>query len=579
MTGAIASWAVAASLLGGCGSDESASEGAHAGGGGGSTATPSMPYEEFMVAMRDDVHLRTGVYLPQGEIDVPRGAILIRTRYWGFNDKQQAFHDGVGAFFTDRGYAVVVQSVRGFYGSEGTNLQYRGELEDGRDTTDWIVSQPWSNGRIATYGGSYLAYTALTAAADNPSVKVVILDDSPIDGNYDRRFSGIPSLLNLSWLNRLGKTAAMVTSDQLFVAQQLLHVEQADEVVLGASNPEWQDSVAHASPEDPFWLPYSAVAAVDDVCVPVLSIKSNHTWSDPDIIWKLLQNNACGDHENQRLLVTQQPHTFHSSAIYLQETQGMTENQLIVDYIDRFLGEKDIDLSQVPLVQYRAPTEPVSQYRAATDWPPPVAGWSLYLSGQGVGVAGTLQESQPGAELPTALYMDPENSACAEFPYAVYMTAPLANPVYVAGFSGLELYANATTVDADFTVTLHEVPANVSNFQLFNPSSTLLSDTLVAHGGLRARYRAGLDQEVPLVPGQQERFVLTMDAMVREFQAGNRILITVGGTRCHAVDPLLQFENPHTGEPLANQTHWLPSEYGVFHEQQAPSRLTLPVLQ
>ena len=65
----------------------------------------------------------------------------------------------------ERGYAVVVQEVRGRAGSEASWHPFVHELEDGEDCLDWVLAQPWCDGRIGTYGTAYSASTALYLAA------------------------------------------------------------------------------------------------------------------------------------------------------------------------------------------------------------------------------------------------------------------------------------------------------------------------------------------------------------------------------------------------------------------------------
>jgi hypothetical protein len=67
-----------------------------------------------------------------------------------------------------RGYAVFVQDVRGRYASDGDFDPYRQEGRDGYDTVEWIATQPWSNGRIGTYGVSYPAATQWLLAVEAP---------------------------------------------------------------------------------------------------------------------------------------------------------------------------------------------------------------------------------------------------------------------------------------------------------------------------------------------------------------------------------------------------------------------------
>lgn len=93
-------------------------------------------------------------------------------------------------FYARRGYAVVLQDVRGRYDSGGTfhhNLNVPDEGLDGRDTHAWIVGQPWSNGRIGTFGGSFTAANQQAAALRGaPGLQAQVLRDAGT--NYYRRF-------------------------------------------------------------------------------------------------------------------------------------------------------------------------------------------------------------------------------------------------------------------------------------------------------------------------------------------------------------------------------------------------------
>ena len=61
--------------------------------------------------------------------------------------------------YADRGYHVVVQSVRGTFGSTGDFEPMVHEAADGADTAAWLRQQSWFTGRFATIGVSYLGYT------------------------------------------------------------------------------------------------------------------------------------------------------------------------------------------------------------------------------------------------------------------------------------------------------------------------------------------------------------------------------------------------------------------------------------
>ena len=117
------------------------------------------------VPMRDGTILRADVWRPAGEGPFP--ALLMRTPY----DRTQAVNlagspDPFRA--TAAGYAMVVQDVRGRYASDGTFVPFEHEAADGFDTVEWVAAQPWCDGNVGMFGGSYVGYTQWAAASLRP---------------------------------------------------------------------------------------------------------------------------------------------------------------------------------------------------------------------------------------------------------------------------------------------------------------------------------------------------------------------------------------------------------------------------
>jgi len=68
-----------------------------------------------------------------------------------------------------RGYAFVVQNERGRFFSEGEWDILGTPLTDGYDALTWMAEQPWSNGRVGTYGCSSTAeWQMAVASMDHP---------------------------------------------------------------------------------------------------------------------------------------------------------------------------------------------------------------------------------------------------------------------------------------------------------------------------------------------------------------------------------------------------------------------------
>jgi hypothetical protein len=127
--------------------------------------------EQTMVPMRDGVRLATDVYLPDGHGRAP--AVLVRLPY----DKcgRYTFMPTLAPYFTERGYAFVVQDVRGKFRSEGETLAFTYEVEDGYDTIDWVARQAWCDGKVGMWGDSYYGYTQWAAVASgHPALKAIV---------------------------------------------------------------------------------------------------------------------------------------------------------------------------------------------------------------------------------------------------------------------------------------------------------------------------------------------------------------------------------------------------------------------
>ena len=123
--------------------------------------------ETAMVPTRDGTSLATDVHRPivDGEMAEEALPVLLqRTPY----DKGSPARLEEAAFFTNRGYVTVMQDCRGRYESEGGFSKYVDEGRDGYDTLEWLLEQPWCNGKIGTFGLSYAAHTQAALASLNP---------------------------------------------------------------------------------------------------------------------------------------------------------------------------------------------------------------------------------------------------------------------------------------------------------------------------------------------------------------------------------------------------------------------------
>jgi len=250
---------------------------------GAPNARNSYTVAAVRVPMRDGVLLLADHYAPT--MTSQRGTILIRTPYGrGFPTSSL-----YGRMFAARGYHVVIQSVRGTFGSGGTFEPMAQEAHDGHDTVAWLRTQEWFDGRLATLGGSYLGWTQWAVLQDPPpEIKTAILYVSPHDFREAVFGRGSFTLGDfLGWSNLvatqedgglLRRVVRAATADRKLapVLAGLPLPDAADPLLLGRA-PWYRTWLSHPDAADPFWMRYRAGEALRRIDVPVLLVGG---WQD-----------------------------------------------------------------------------------------------------------------------------------------------------------------------------------------------------------------------------------------------------------------------------------------------------------
>ncbi len=155
-------------------------------------------FTNIKIPMRDGSYLSSIIFLPAGGGPFP--VILERTCYViALGSSRANLIRFEGKYWTDRGYAYVVQDVRGRGDSQGEFLPYVHDAEDGADTINWIAARKWCDGNVGTYGQSYSAYTALAPLKEAvPALKAVF--NSGIPGLWGKhRYGYVCNGLLNSW--------------------------------------------------------------------------------------------------------------------------------------------------------------------------------------------------------------------------------------------------------------------------------------------------------------------------------------------------------------------------------------------
>lgn len=310
---------------------------------------------DLAVTAPDGVMLATDVHLPDGEGPWP--AVLMRTGYG--KDGELV---GPNLALTNQGCAVVLQDVRGLGASGGRHDLTADDGTDGAATIGWITEQPWSDGRVAMIGASYLGLTQWQAAAQAPAGLVAIAPtiSGGVHDGYGFHSPGVVQLdMLIAWvigcvledaevrtgvrcvqpLVRAAAEATRNATDATSRLFELLRLGRFDDLgpamaELGESTearnaafetlwaevplpdlvtavadvlPWVVDWVRHADPADPYWTSRDHQRALGDVRLPTLQVGG---WNDVFIRGTLRQFTAvAGNGARHRLVIHPFGHT------------------------------------------------------------------------------------------------------------------------------------------------------------------------------------------------------------------------------------------------------------------------------
>jgi putative CocE/NonD family hydrolase len=568
----------------------------------GPVTIPPVVVEKLLhqrVPMRDGVHLDANVFHPPGAARYP--VILIRTPY----GKGADFPPGYSSFI-QRGYAVVMQDVRGRYGSQGVFDALNQEGPDGYDTLNWIAAQPWSDGKVGMIGGSYLGIAQWRVALlNNPHLKAIFPVVSGSDDYLDRFYSSGGAMKlghRLLWFS-LNYTPAGVPKPKFGDYIGHLPLRSSDFAATTETLPIYQTILDHPT-YDMFWKARSVRENISHVHVPVFSVGGwydNYVESDLEAFAALYKPGK--QDLKHRIMIGPWPHnmssTFAGAAFGDDSSANIRAYQLA--WFDHWLkGAPDEEAHYKPFAWHNVRAEVdeapvhifvmgVNRWRDEQEWPLARARYTpLYLSGKGHANTllgdGDLEWNPKGKDKPDEFTYDPRDpvptlggAVCCDpkiFQWGpmdqrpvekradvlVYTSDPLKQDLEVTGPVRVVLYASTSAPDTDFTAKLMDV----------FPSGEARNLT---DGLLRIRYRHGLERAELAAPG--EIYPLTIDAGVTSnvFLPGHRVRVEISSSNFPRFD-----RNPNTGRTLADETVLKKAQQTIYHSRIYPSHILLPVV-
>ena len=467
-----------------------------------------------------------------------------------------------------RGYVGVVADTRGKRLSPDPVVPYEHEARDVNSVIDWIVQQPWSNGKVGMYGGSYSGFAQWAAMKyPHPALKTIVPYVAAIPGQ------GLPMENNV-FLNANYQWAFYVTNTK-YVDDVVNNDNQRwrrmrnqwygtgaaynrIDSIDGTPNPWLQRWIKHPA-YDAYWqnmVPYRTDFA--KITIPVLSITGYYDDGQISAMQYVTEHYKYNHRADHYLIIGPYDHfgaqrggvpvlrDYAVDPVALINTKEIT-----FDWLDYVLkgGRKPALLTDK--INYEVMGANVWQHA------PSIAKMSttqlkLYLTDQKDGANYRLSEQKSNA--PRMLKQevdlaDRSNSNNDYYPDPIirkqldrsnglfFISKPFDHPVSLTGLFSGELKAVINKKDMDIGVVLYEVTLQGEYFEL----SYFLGRASFAHDATqRHLLRPGVLETIPF---SKTRFVS------RQLSKGSRLLVVVNIDK----NPFAQI-NYGTGKDVSAET-------------------------
>lgn len=574
---------------------------------------------DVTVPMRDGIALATNVWRPEGPGPFP--VLLIRTPY-GKDDAGTYGNPKLPDVFAfvEAGYAVVAQDVRGTSRSPGTFMPGAHESRDGADTLTWLAEQPWCDGAVGMWGGSYMGFAQWLAAAHaSPALRAVAPVMSSADLYRAPWYSpggalsqdAVLTWSSLSALRNLRRDLTDGSGDPADAQKLLSSVDDSrllhDLVPLSGRdavirNLPWFGEVLGHPEHDAFWQEVTAIDHCGDILVPALQIGG---WYDVFIGETIRSYTMMRKHggsaaarDDQRLIVGPWAHPDGADlGTFPDRSFGLAGSIKAADvtgehlrFFDRWVrGQTDTpeDTHRVRIFVMG-----IDQWRDEQDWPLPGTGYTdFFLAGGGRANTatgdGVLTRDGVRVEATDTFLYDPRRpvptlggtvlaGASGDYPgpadqaavearddVLCFTTDVLDHPVEVTGHITLVLHVSSSAPDTDFTGKLVDV----------HPDGRAI---LLCEGIQRVRYRDSLTDPALMEPGTVYELTIDIGVTSNVFLAGHRIRLEVSSSNFPRYD-----RNTNTGGTIATDTEddLTIAVNRVHHGPAHPSRLVLPLIE
>ncbi|PYL45864.1 MAG: hypothetical protein DMF40_14345 [Verrucomicrobia bacterium] len=575
--------------------------------------SPSAPPSDYIlqwgvkIPMRDKVELNATLYLPKSNSTTASRTPVIFTLTPYISDSYHAR----GAYFASHGYAFALVDVRGRGNSGGEFEPFANEARDGYDIVEWFAKQPFCDGKVTMWGGSYAGFDQWATAKELPPHLATIVPAAAAHPGLDFPFSnnvGIP--YDMQWFTLTSGRASQqnLFADSKFwrtkfleAYKQYIPFKNLDRIV-GNPSANFQRVVAHPMVDNYYDAMVPAREQFTKIIFPILTITGQY---DGDEIGALAYyrdhlDAASAETKAKHFLIigpwdhagTRTP-TDEAAGIKFGSAAVIDLNDLHRQWYDWTMksGPKPEFLKKRVAYYLLAPGNSGAngEWKYADDFEKLTANHHpLYLDasgsgGNGVFHSGVLSEKPASTGADEYIYdpldtrrgedvdnVDNEKTAGIDQRRAlsigkdglVYHSEPVTQETELIGCPKLTLWVSPDVPDTDIAVELDEILADGTSIALW-------SDVR------RLRYRESVRQENLVKPSETVRCDFNPGLFVaRRMAKGSRLRLVVS-----APNSIFFEKNYNSGGVVANKSakDARTAHVRILHDGQHASVLDVPI--
>ncbi len=548
------------------------------------------------IPLRDGVQLNATLYKPKHANLAP--TIFTLTPYVADN------YHAWGIYFAGNGYIFATVDLRGRGNSEGVFEPFASEARDGFDIVEWLAQQPWCDGQVAMWGGSYGGYDQwLTLREAPPHLKTIVPAASAHAGVDFPFVANIFTSFEIQWLtytSGVTRNEALVNDSSFWIGkfqemyQNHLPFKELDRIV-GNRSTFFQTWVEHAH-SDEYWDGMTLTPEqYDQINIPILTITGHYDDDQPGAMeyYRRHMRSMCKLKDSHYLIIGPWDHAgtrtpnLEVGGLKFSEASLVDMNQLHKEWYDWTMKDGKKPGFLIKRVAYYVMGEEKWKYANSLE-EIPTRTQKMYLSSENgardVFHSGTLDTKKPHGSQSDSFAYDPldtrpgdlETSEVREYLTEqthdlnqfgnglVYHSEVFARDTEITGWVKLYAWMELDVPDTDFKVSVKEVLSDGKVIRLTQDC-------------LRARYRESVQIERLVTPGEINLY--TFDGFTffsRQITKGSRLRLVIS-----CPNSIYLEKNYNHGGVVAEESgkDARTAHVILYHNPDHPSYLELPIVR